>query len=218
MAITVLKNTPIHCVIAVSGAGATETIDLDSTILTGTIKTFDGSSGAVVSAASDTITISSHGFSTGDRVIYSDGGGTEIDGLTDENAYFVVVVDSSTIKLASTYSNAVATTPVVVDIADVGVGSSHKLYKGQFGVSPVVNITGLQWAMAASDEYATVSRNTAVLWSLSGSDDLQFNGWTDNRGNTSDIVVVTPATGGTVIIEVTKVSGYGDSVHLNQNL
>lgn len=218
MALTVLKNTPIHCVIAVSGTAATETIDLDSTILTGTIKTFDGSSSSVVSTSNNTIVITSHGFSTGDRVIYSDGGGSVVEGLTDETAYFVVVVDSSTIKLAETYAKATATTPDVIDITAVGSGSAHKLYKGQFGSTPVVNITGLHWSMAAADEYATVTRNSNVLWSLSGSNDLEFNGWTDNRDNTSDIVVVTPATGGTVILEITKVSGYSDSVHLNQNI
>lgn len=218
MAKTVLKNTPIHCVVAVSGTSATETIDLDADILFGTTKTFDASSGAVVIAASDTIAITSHGFATGDRVLYSDGGGTAIDGLTDETVYFVVVVNANTIKLAETYANATAATPVVIDIADVGVGSSHKLYKGQFGVSPVVNITGITWSVGAHDETATVTRNSVVTWTLSGSDDLQFNGWTDNRENTSDIVIATPATGATVIVELTKVSGYNDAEHLNQNV
>jgi len=218
MAITVLKNTPIHCVVAVSGNNASETIDLDSTILYGTTKTFDGSSGAVVSAASDTITITSHGFATGDRVVYSDGGGTVVDGLTDEETYYVVVVDSSTIKLATSYEYATATTPTVVDIADVGVGSAHKLFKGQFGASPVVNITGVTWSIGAYDETATITRNSVVTWKLSGSDELQFNGWTDNRENTSDIVIATPANGGTVVVELTKVSGYSDAQHLNQNV
>lgn len=218
MAITVLKNTPIHCVVAVSGNSATETIDLDATLLYGTVKTFDGSSASVVVAASDTIEISSHGFATGDRVVYSDGGGAVVDGLTDEATYYVVVVDSDTIKLATTYANATATTPTVVDITDVGTGSAHKLYKGQFGVSPVVNITGITWAVGASDETATITRNSVVTWTLSGSDDLNFSGWTDNRENTSDIVVATPTNGATVIVELTKVGGYSDAQHLNQNV
>lgn len=218
MAITVLKNTPIHCVVAVSGTSATETIDLDSTILYGTIKTFDGSSSSIVSAANDTLTISNHGFATGDRVVYSDGGGDVVDGLTDEATYYIVVVDGNTVKLATTYDNATAATPSVVNIADVGTGSAHKLYKGQFGVSPVVNITGITWSIGAADETATVTRSSSVLWSLNGSNDFHFSGWTDNRENTSDIVVVTPASGATVIIEMTKVSGYADSQHLNQNV
>jgi hypothetical protein len=218
MAITVLKNTPIHCVVAVSGTSATETINLDSTILYGTIKTFDGSSSSVVSVANDTLTISNHGFATGDRVVYSDGGGDVVDGLTDEATYYIVVVDGNTVKLATTYDHATAAIPTIVNITDVGTGSAHKLYKGQFGVSPVVNITGITWSVGAADETATVTRNSAVLWALNGSNDFHFSGWTDNRQNTSDIVVVTPAGGATVVIEMTKVSGYADSQHLNQNV
>lgn len=218
MAITVLKNTPIHCVVAVSGTGATETIDISSTIVTATTRTFNGSSASVVDVDEDTITVTTHGFATGDRVVYSHGGGTQITGLTDGNIYYVVVVDSSTIKLAETYGNATATTPVVVNLTAVGVGTGHQIIKGQYGDNPTVNISGIHWAMAASNEYATVTRNSAVLWSLSGSNDLEFNGWSDNRANTDDIVVVTPATGGTVILELTKISGYLDTQHLNQNV
>ena len=47
------------------------------------------------------ITISSHGFTTGDEVTYSDGGGTSIAELTDGGQFFVRVVDANTINLAS---------------------------------------------------------------------------------------------------------------------
>ena len=218
MAKTVLKNTPIHCVVAVSGNSATETIDLDVDILYGTVKTFDATNAAVVVLASNSIVLTSHGLSTGDRVVYSHGGGAVITGLTHEATYFVVVVDSNTIKLATSFANATAATPVVVELTGLGTGTTHKLYKGQYGSSPVVNITSVTWAVGSYNETATITRNSVVTWTLSGSDDLQFNGWTDNRENASDIVVVTPASGATVIVELTKVSGYSDAQHLNQNV
>lgn len=216
MALTVLKNTPIHAVVAVSGTSASETIDLTSTLLHGTVKTFDGSSASVVVVASDTITITAHGFATGDRVVYSHGGGTAITGLTHATTYYVVRAGVDTVKLATTYENAVKPTPTVVDLTAVGVGSSHKLYKGQFASSPVVNIKAIRWSVPTGN--ATITRNSNDLWLLTGSRDFDFHGWTDTRDNTSNIVVTTPAGGGTVIIEVMKVSGYGDVQHLNQNV
>ena len=48
------------------------------------------------------ITISSHGFVTGDEVTYSDGGGTAIAELTDGGQFFVTKVDANTINLSTT--------------------------------------------------------------------------------------------------------------------
>jgi hypothetical protein len=119
MAITVLKNTPIHAVVAVSGASATETINL-----------------------------------------------------------------ATTIKTAA-----------------------------QTAGTPVVNISAIHWSVPAGN--ATITRNSVPLWLLTGAREFDFNGYSDNRENTSNIVVVTPAGGGTVIIELVKISGYGDTQHVN---
>ena len=48
------------------------------------------------------ITISSHGFVTGDEVTYSDGGGTAIAELRDGGKYFVIKVDANTVNLSET--------------------------------------------------------------------------------------------------------------------
>ena len=119
MALTVLKKTPIHCVIAVSGTGATETINLDTTLST----------------------------------------------------------------------------------------------TGQTASSPKVNISAIHWSVPSGN--ATITRNSVQLWALTGAREFDFNGYSDNREQGSNIVVVTPAGGGTVIIEVVKVSGYGDAQHIN---
>ena len=212
--VTVLKNTPIHTVVCVSGTSGNETITLATSLLHGTTKTFDASDSAVVIVATDTITITDHGFSTGDRVVYSDGGGTVITGLSDETTYYVQRTGANTLKLATSQENAYSGT--VVNLTAVGSGSTHKLHKGQFASTPIVNISSIAWSVPAGN--ATITRNSELLWSLTGSRDFHFNGFSDNRQNGSDVVVVTPAGGGTVIIEFLKVSGYSDVQHLNQNI
>lgn len=122
MAITVLKKTPIHCVVKISGA-STETITLATTLLFGT--------------------------------------------------------------------NEVAQTPRV-------------------------DIMGLHWSIPGATA-ATVVRNSVTIFSLIGSWGEQFNGFSDNQENASDIVVTIPAGGGHVILELLKVSGYGNTQHRNFN-
>jgi hypothetical protein len=119
MAITVLKNTPIHVVVAVSGANATEDINLLTTIKTA----------------------------------------------------------------------------------------------AQTAGTPVVNISAIHWSVPAGN--ATITRNSVPLWLMTGSREFEFNGFADNRENTSNIQVAIPAGGGTVIIELVKISGYGDTQHVN---
>ena len=87
--------------------------------------TFDGSSASVVSVANDTLTFANHRFVTGQRVTYGKGGGTVITGLTDATAYFIIKVDQSTIKLATSSSNAAAGT--AIDLTSGAAGGSHTL-------------------------------------------------------------------------------------------
>ena len=54
--------------------------------------TFDGSSASVVSVADNTISAGNHRFITGQRVTYSNGGGTVITGLTDGTSYFIIKI------------------------------------------------------------------------------------------------------------------------------
>lgn len=49
---------------------------------------------------------------TGTEVYYDSAGGTAITELTDESKYFIIKVDSTHIKLATTYANAIAGTPI----------------------------------------------------------------------------------------------------------
>src|SRR5262249_5902972 len=56
------------------------------------------------------------GFNTGDEVVYDDGGGADIGGLTSGNVYYVIkdATNSHKIKLATTHDNAVNGTAITL--------------------------------------------------------------------------------------------------------
>jgi len=86
--------------------------------------TFDATDAGVVSIANNTLTFNNHRFVTGQKVTYNDGGGTAIGGLAD-GSYFIIKEDQSTIKLASSASNAAAGT--AIDLTSGAAGGSHTL-------------------------------------------------------------------------------------------
>jgi hypothetical protein len=82
--------------------------------------------------------------------------------------------------------------------------------------SPAVNIKGIQWALS-SGASAKVQRNSKVLYELQVTGEIEFYGYSDNDENDQDIeIVIAGGSGGTVVIELTKVSGYGSQQHQNQ--
>ncbi len=84
---------------------------------------FDGSSAP--NTADDTITVGLHGFLTGDRVIYDNGGGDSVGGLTNRATYFAIKVDNTTIKLAETEAD--ANNGDAIDLTALGTGESHRI-------------------------------------------------------------------------------------------
>ena len=90
--------------------------------------TFNGASGVTdyLTDANNNgyVTLSSHGLSTGDEVVYSAGGGTKIPELEEGETYYVYRRDANTLEFADTYDQAVDRT--IRQIAD-GVGASHTL-------------------------------------------------------------------------------------------
>jgi len=75
----------------------------------------------VATIATDSFAISSHGFTTGDEVTYSDGT-TAATGLVDGTTYYVIAVDDDTIQLASSQANALAGTEITL----TGTGSADQ--------------------------------------------------------------------------------------------
>jgi hypothetical protein len=102
--------------------------------------TFDGDNG--VNATSHIIGISSHGFTTGDKVTYVDGGGTTVGQLVDGATYYVIYVDADHIQLANSLVNAEAENAIA--ITD-GSGSNHKIIYGEMlcrTTFPVISKSG----------------------------------------------------------------------------
>ncbi|MBD2449690.1 hypothetical protein H6G76_21470 [Nostoc sp. FACHB-152] len=99
---------------------------------------FNLSTGDIVSQ--DTINSASHGFETGDQVIYS-ATGTALSGLTNGQKYYVIKVDDNKFQLGTTYNQATNTVTGIVDITNATAGTSHKITTVGLKISNVTNFT-----------------------------------------------------------------------------
>ena len=81
-----------------------------------------------VNTTNNTITISSHGLSTGDPVYYY-ASSNAIGGLNNSNLYYTIASDSNTIKLATTSTNATAGTAISLTSAP-GSDTTQYIYQG----------------------------------------------------------------------------------------
>lgn len=109
--------------------------------------TFAATDVAVINALADQIAFpSDHGLHTGDAVVYRNGGGTSIGGLKDGDTYFVIKINDTHIKLASTQKDANLATPKPIFLTTLGTGSSHTLI-----IKPTqVSINGISVALPVS--------------------------------------------------------------------
>ncbi|MFM7110086.1 MAG: hypothetical protein ACKO26_03005, partial [Planctomycetota bacterium] len=97
---------------------------------------------------------SSHGLSTGQRVYYQAVSGRPIEGLVSGQFYFVIRDSDTTVRLAKAKSDALATSPVAVNLRSGGQTGSHRLVSIS---DPFVGIelgptrmTGLEHTVTAS--------------------------------------------------------------------
>jgi len=81
-----------------------------------------------VSTTNNTITLSSHGLSTGDQIYYY-AASNVIGGLSNSKVYYVISVDANTIKLATSTSNASAGTAISLTSAP-GSNTTQFIYQG----------------------------------------------------------------------------------------
>lgn len=65
-----------------------------------------------VNTTTDVITETAHGFVTGQKVTYDDGGSTAITGLVDNTDYYVIKLTANTFKVATSLANAFAGTAI----------------------------------------------------------------------------------------------------------
>ena len=84
-----------------------------------------------INTTTDRITITAHGFVTGDNVVYSkDENTTALPGLIDTTRYWVRKVDANTIELYDTEANAIASTSITQGRKDLtGVSSDDKFHE-----------------------------------------------------------------------------------------
>ena len=80
---------------------------------------------SAVDADADALALGDHGFSDGQEVTYSAGGGTPIEGLEDGGRYFVVLRDDGRLALAASRTDAAA--GLAVDLGSGGAASGHRL-------------------------------------------------------------------------------------------
>lgn len=126
---------------------------------------------STVSTATDTITSTAHPFITGQK-IYVQLGGTLPSPLVQDN-YYIIKVDANTVKLATTYANALAGT--AIDLTTTGSGTNTLLgtrFGGDAELQGVATTSGLG---ARANIYngitakATVDVQNAKIWSFAGS-------------------------------------------------
>lgn len=104
-----------------------------------------------VDLVNNSIQKTGHGFNTGDLVLYSINDGTEIEGLTAGENYFIIKVNDNEFKLSLTYTDAVSNNPI--DLINYGVGNHL------FAVTPysVVNYVGREL-----QQFSTETINTQI--------------------------------------------------------
>ena len=120
--------------------------------------------------SSNAITISSHGYLTGDTVVYDRNGNTALTNLVDKETYYVVKIDANTIKLATTNVNAVTTT--VITLSATGGSQTHKLEKA------VIYNQRIKWSAI----------NNSSSWSPSGDTQSGFQDIVGSHGSVQAIV------------------------------
>ncbi len=91
-----------------------------SVTLTAPSITFNGAT----DHAAGVYTSAAHPFQIGDPVVYSNGGGTSVVGLTNGSTYYVTNVTTNTFMLATSEANAIHNVPTTIASTD-GVGASH---------------------------------------------------------------------------------------------
>jgi hypothetical protein len=114
---------------------------------------------AAVSTADDTITSANHRLLTGTKLTYLKVGATAITGLVDGTAYFIIVVDGDTFKLASSLANAQAGTAINL----TGTGTSTQTFTGDTATGTATISGGLVTAVAVTDSGSAYTSAPTVV-------------------------------------------------------
>lgn len=130
--------------------------------------TFDGAT----AHAAGIITSSSHPFQTGDVVVYSNGGGTSIVGLTSGSSYFIVNLTANTVGLAATETDALKGA-YITTLTD-GIGASHTLtHSLDFGRGVIAGSSTLFTTEAAPGDFLRVGDQEMIILTIASNTSCQ---------------------------------------------
>ena len=155
-------------------------------------RTFDGSDPAIANTTTDTITIGNHFFVTGEELQYTyAGAGTSQAigvalttfvgiGTTDKlpGTVYAVKINESKFQLAATAEDALKTTPKLINLTHVGIGTSHTFTCKNQNSKVIVAIDNIIQSPIVSTAITTQLRRDAS----SADDILYFTGITSFFG------------------------------------
>ena len=170
---------------------------------------FLGNNSTIVDIDADTIKIPNHFFVSGEKISYnhvgtaasaigiattSFVGAANTTFLPDENLY-AVKIDDNLIKIATSAENALKSTPVVVDLESVGIGTSHRFVATNQNSKVVVAIDNVIQSPVVSTAVTTgLSTNFNALAEI-----IEFTGITSFFG--ADLIKIGN--------EIMKIEGIG---------
>ena len=138
----------------------------------------NGSDTTVINLSADTITIPDHYFVSGEKLTYSYAGSgtTQAIGIGTSTiagygsttklpaTVYAVKVDENKIRLAASSTNALLTTPEVLDINAVGVGTSHSFTSHNQNAKAIIAIDNvIQSPIVGGAVTTTLAKNIALL-------------------------------------------------------
>ena len=138
----------------------------------------NGSDTTVINLSADTITIPDHYFVSGEKLTYSYAGSgtTQAIGIGTSTitgygsttklpaTVYAVKVDENKIRLAASATNALLTTPEVLDINAVGVGTSHSFTSHNQNAKAIIAIDNvIQSPIVGGAVTTTLAKNVALL-------------------------------------------------------
>ena len=137
----------------------------------------DSTDNTVVSVANDTIVVGAS-YQTGQKLTYNvTNGATAIGGLTDGEEYWVIRVDATTVKLASSYADAVSDIPI--DLTGLGTGTTDSLVHSNDTFTMAINggATTTEIDIADGTYYSVEQLATAIQTSIDNSPFAQTGGF-----------------------------------------
>ena len=156
-------------------------------------RSFEGNNSDIVDVSSNAIVIPNHFFVTGEQISYvHEGTGTygavgiaETDGFVGVGTttllpadLFVVKINADEIKIAETAQNSLMTTPKVVDLTSVGIGTSHRFVSTNQNAKVILSLDNIIQSPVVS-----TAVTTQLAQAVTTTDDLvYFTGITSFTG------------------------------------